>query len=49
MQSVVIKNALSFYVAYNPTISAATKAVKNLQVIPYIGGILNYWKITVTK
>jgi peptide/nickel transport system substrate-binding protein len=49
MQSVVMKNALSFYVAYTPVISAATKNVKNLQVIPYIGGILDYWNISVTK
>jgi peptide/nickel transport system substrate-binding protein len=47
-QDFVIKNALGFYVDYSPNVTGATKSVKNLQVIPYVGGVLNYWEVSVS-
>jgi peptide/nickel transport system substrate-binding protein len=47
-QDFVIKNALGFYVVYSPNVSVAAKSVKNLQNIPYVGGVLNYWVVSVS-
>jgi peptide/nickel transport system substrate-binding protein len=47
IQEFVIKNALSVYVDYQPIVTGAAKDVKNLQVIPYVGGVLNYWVVSV--
>ena len=47
IQDFVIKNALSIYVDYAPVVTGAAKNVKNLQVIPYVGGVLNYWTVSV--
>jgi peptide/nickel transport system substrate-binding protein len=47
-QDFVIKNALGFYVDYSPNVTGATESVKNLQVIPYVGGVLNYWEVSVS-
>jgi ABC-type transport system substrate-binding protein len=47
VQHFVITNALSIYVDYAPEVTAAKKDVKHLQNIPYVGGVLNYWVVTV--
>ena len=47
IQKFVITNALSVYVDFSPLVTAATKNVKHLQVIPYVGGVLNYWVVSV--
>ncbi len=47
IQDFVIKNALSIYVDYSPNVTGAAKDVKNLQNIPYVGGVLNYWVVSV--
>lgn len=47
-QQFIVKNALGIYVDYSPLITAAKKTVKNLQVIPYVGGIINYWSLSVS-
>jgi peptide/nickel transport system substrate-binding protein len=47
IQDFVIKNALSIYVDYAPIVTGASKNVKNIENIPYVGGILNYWNVTV--
>ncbi len=47
-QDFVIKNALGFYVDFSPNVTGASKSVKNLQVIPYVGGVLNYWVVSVS-
>jgi peptide/nickel transport system substrate-binding protein len=47
-QDFVIKNALGFYIVYSPNVSVAAKSVKNLQNIPYVGGVLNYWVVSVS-
>ena len=46
-QDIIIKNALSLYIDYAPLVTGATKAVKNLQVVPYVGGVVNYWVVSV--
>jgi peptide/nickel transport system substrate-binding protein len=46
-QDIVLKDALGVYIDYQPSVTAATKNVKNLQVIPYVGGTLNYWVVSV--
>jgi peptide/nickel transport system substrate-binding protein len=48
MQEFIIKNALSIYVAYFPTVAAASTSVKNLATVPYIGGVLSYWTMSVS-
>jgi len=49
IQQFVIKNALSIYVAFSPTVAAATKAVHNVSILPgYIGGVLNYSGMSVS-
>jgi peptide/nickel transport system substrate-binding protein len=47
IQDFVIKNALSIYVDYAPVVTGASKNVKNIENIPYVGGILNYWNVSV--
>jgi peptide/nickel transport system substrate-binding protein len=47
-QDFVVKNALGIYVVYSPNVTGASKSVKNLQVIPYVGGVLNYWVVSVS-
>lgn len=47
IQDFVIKNALSIYVDYSPNVTGGAKDVKNLQNIPYVGGVLNYWVVSV--
>jgi ABC-type transport system substrate-binding protein len=47
IQTFVIKNALSIYVDYAPEVTGAAKNVKNVQNIPYVGGVLNYWVVSV--
>jgi peptide/nickel transport system substrate-binding protein len=41
----VVKNALSVYIDFTPLVTGASKAVTNLQVVPYVGGVLNYWVV----
>jgi ABC-type transport system substrate-binding protein len=48
IQDFVIKNALSIYVDFAPIVTGASKNVKNIENIPYVGGILNYWNVSVT-
>ncbi len=48
IQDFVIKNALSIYVDYAPVVTGASKNVKNIENIPYVGGILNYWNVSVS-
>jgi peptide/nickel transport system substrate-binding protein len=47
IQEFVIKNALSIYIDYAPNVTGAAKDVKNVQNIPYVGGVLNYWVVSV--
>ncbi len=47
-QEFIIKNALIIPVDYFPTVAAASKTVKNLQNVPYIGGVLSYWTMAVS-
>jgi len=49
VQQVIITNALSVYVDYSPLVTGASKKVKNLQVIPYVGGVLNYWVVSLSS
>jgi peptide/nickel transport system substrate-binding protein len=48
VQQFIAANALSIYVNYAPLVTGASKSVKNLQVIPYIGGTINYWVVSVS-
>ena len=45
-QDIVIKDALGVYIDYSPSITAASKNVRNLQEIPADGGVLNYWVVS---
>jgi peptide/nickel transport system substrate-binding protein len=47
-QDFVIKNALGFYIVYSPNVDVAAKNVHHLQDIPYVGGVLNYWVVSVS-
>jgi peptide/nickel transport system substrate-binding protein len=47
IQDYVIHNALSIYVVYAPEVTGAQKDVKNVENIPYVGGVLNYWGVSV--
>jgi hypothetical protein len=47
-QDFIMKNALLIPVDYFPTVAAASKSVKNLQNVPYIGGVLSYWTMAVS-
>ena len=46
-QQLIIRNALSIYIDYSPVVFGAAKLVKNLQIVPYVGGVVNYWTISV--
>jgi len=48
-QDFVLKNALGFYVVYAPNVTGASKSVRKLQEIPYVGGVLNYWTVSVPR
>ncbi len=41
-QDFIIKNALGFYVVYSPNVEGASKSVKNLQIVPYVGEPINF-------
>ena len=47
IQKFVAENALSIYVDYAPEVTVAKKDVTHLQVIPYVGGVTNYWSVSV--
>ncbi len=47
IQRFVAANALSVYVDYAPEVTVAKKDVSHLQVIPYVGGVTNYWVVSV--
>ena len=47
IQRFVAPNALSVYVDYAPEVTVAKKDVTHLQVIPYVGGVTNYWVVSV--
>jgi peptide/nickel transport system substrate-binding protein len=47
VQDFIIKNALSVYVDYQPIVTGAKKDVTGVQNIPYVGGVLNYWGVSV--
>ncbi len=49
VQQLIITNALSIYIDYSPLVTGASKKVKNLQVVPYVGGVLNYWVVSVSS
>jgi peptide/nickel transport system substrate-binding protein len=46
-QDFIIKNALSVYIDYQPIVTGAAKNVTGAQNIPYVGGVLNYWGVSV--
>jgi peptide/nickel transport system substrate-binding protein len=46
-QDFIVKNALSIYVDYSPDVTGAAKDVKDPVNIPYVGGVLNYWVVSV--
>lgn len=46
IQNFVIRNALAVFIVYSPLVTGAQKSVRNLQAIPYVGGVLNYWVVT---
>jgi peptide/nickel transport system substrate-binding protein len=48
MQQFIIGNALSIFVVNSPTIAASSKSVKDLQIVPTIGGVLDYWTMSVS-
>jgi len=48
-QDIIIGDALGVYIAYAPIVTGASKAVRNLEVIPYVGGVANYWALSVSK
>jgi peptide/nickel transport system substrate-binding protein len=47
IQDFVIHNALSIYVDYAPEVTGAQKDVTGVANIPYVGGVLNYWGVSV--
>jgi peptide/nickel transport system substrate-binding protein len=47
IQLFVIHNALTIYVVYAPEVTGAQKDVTGVQNIPYVGGVLNYWGVSV--
>jgi peptide/nickel transport system substrate-binding protein len=49
LQQFVITNALSVYIDFTPLVTAASTKVKNLQVVPYVGGVVNYWGVSVSS
>jgi len=49
VQNFVIRNALAIFIVYSPLVTGAQKFVHHLQSIPYVGGVLNYWTVTVSR
>jgi peptide/nickel transport system substrate-binding protein len=47
IQLFVIHNALTVYIVYAPEVTGAQKDVTGVQNIPYVGGVLNYWGVSV--
>ena len=47
IQEFVIKNALSIYVDFIPSVAAASKHVRNFHVLPYLGPVVDYWDVSV--
>ncbi len=47
-QNIVIKDALAFYIDFVPALTSGSKAVKNLQDIPYVGAPPNFWTISLS-
>jgi ABC-type transport system substrate-binding protein len=45
-EDIVIKQALGVYVDFSPVVTAATKNVVNLQMVPVAGGELDYWSVS---
>jgi hypothetical protein len=33
---------------YSPNVEGASKSVKNLQIVPYVGGPINFWETSVS-
>jgi ABC-type transport system substrate-binding protein len=48
MQEFVSKNALILLVDFFPTVAAANDSVHHLATVPYIGGVLSYWTMSVS-
>jgi peptide/nickel transport system substrate-binding protein len=48
-QRIVIKDALGIYVDYSPVVTGGSKSVRNLSDIPYVGGVPNYWVMSVSN
>src|SRR5258708_3747371 len=48
MQELINKNALIILVDFFPTVAAASRSVKHLATVPYIGGVLSYWTMSVS-
>jgi peptide/nickel transport system substrate-binding protein len=46
-QDFIIKNALGIYVDYSPLVTGAQKSVRNLKDIPYVGGVLDFWSVSI--
>lgn len=44
-QDIIIRNALDIYIDFVPLVTGAAKSVTNLQDVPYVGGVLNYWVV----
>jgi peptide/nickel transport system substrate-binding protein len=49
IQRFVSDNALSVYLDFTPTVTAATNNVKHLAAVPYIGSIVDYWGVSVSS
>jgi len=47
IQLFIIHNALTVYIVYAPEVTGAQKDVTGVQNIPYVGGVLNYWGVSV--
>ncbi len=48
-QDIIINNALDIYITFSPVVTGASKAVTNLSDIPYVGGVPNYWVMSVSS
>jgi ABC-type transport system substrate-binding protein len=49
IQKIIINNVLSIYIDFAPLVTGASNKVHNVQIIPYVGGVLNYWTATVSS
>jgi ABC-type transport system substrate-binding protein len=49
IQKIIINNVLSIYIDFAPLVTGASSKVHNVQIIPYVGGVLNYWTATVSS